>query len=1124
MPRRVPSRHPASSSFPPRFVESDLIATMDPKTLARGRAYQRDGAVVDLVVEAGGTVLYGAVRGRERELYEVDVEVDLDADILPVINGMCTCPVGYNCKHVAAVLLEALARHASPASTASPFNRVVSVPPPDPLAGAVGAWVRAVGDSVRTPENAPDETILHLFDTRADADGRTALTVTPTHVKRRKDGAWGSPRTVSFPSLASGSARAADRADQVIGRLHVASPRSFAADPTLPDDPDMVDLLLERLLATGRVRWRDRNGPVLTRGPERTGRLTWRLAESGRQVPNVELDDGEGTVLVAARPWWTNPEQGMCGPLNLPLPRSTVPVLLRAPPIEIGAARAVASALRERLSVDESSLPRDDFEEVVDDDPPIPCLRLESREVRPPYSYGRYASPPAIEDLAILDFDYDGRRLSPSDPARETRRVDGTRVVTRRRRLDAERAAFARLAGTGLLPEGTFPSGGSSRAELTFADGDSARWLDFSHRVAPELEAEGWRVERAEGFRHVVAAPDEWNAEIEDRGAWWFGFDLGVEIGGERVSLLPVLVDALSRVRDLRAPDALERLAVNGTVFGRLADGRTVALPFERVRAIFEVLIEVFDGGGTGDGAFLNLSLAQAEALTVIMDATRARWIGGSRLRDLVYRLRAIVGETPVSPPPPEGLQVTLRPYQRDGLGWLRFLAENNLGGILADDMGLGKTIQTLAHIQSERESGRLDGPCLVIGPTSLVSTWMDEATRFVPGLVTLALHGPRRAADFERVAEADLVVTTYPLLLRDFAVLKEIDWDLVILDEAQVIKNPLSKVTQAACRLRARRRLCLTGTPVENHLGEAWSQFAFLMPGLLGDLKTFTQVFRTPIEKRGDAERKALLARRLKPFLLRRTKAAVAADLPPKTEIVQRVELEGAQRDLYETLRLAMHEKVRAAVRAKGIARSGIVILDALLKLRQVCCDPRLVKLVKTGRAAPSAKLNTLLDMLPTLIAEGRRILLFSQFTGMLDLIKPELDALELPFVELTGDTVDRAGRVRAFQRGDVPLFLISLKAGGTGLTLTAADTVIHYDPWWNPAVEDQATDRAHRIGQDKPVFVHKLICAGTVEERMVEMQARKRAVAGALFDAENADAAGFSEDDLEALFQPLS
>jgi len=281
--------------------------------------------------------------------------------------------------------------------------------------------------------------------------------------------------------------------------------------------------------------------------------------------------------------------------------------------------------------------------------------------------------------------------------------------------------------------------------------------------------------------------------------------------------------------------------------------------------------------------------------------------------------------------------------------------------------------------------------------------------------------------------------------------------------------------------------------------------------------------VFRTPIEKKQDGERRAVLSARLKPFLLRRTKTLVAADLPPKTEILRPLELAGQQRDLYETVRVAMHEKVRRELAEKGLARSRIIVLDALLKLRQVCCDPRLVKLAVARRVSASAKLEHLMEMLPPLVEDGRRILLFSQFTSMLDLIKPALVETGIEFVELRGDTTDRTRPVSRFQKGKVPLFLISLKAGGTGLNLTAADAVIHYDPWWNPAVEDQATDRAHRIGQDKPVFVYKLVAQGTVEERMLELQQRKKALAAGIYEAGGGTSAALETGDIERLFEPL-
>jgi SNF2 family DNA or RNA helicase len=305
----------------------------------------------------------------------------------------------------------------------------------------------------------------------------------------------------------------------------------------------------------------------------------------------------------------------------------------------------------------------------------------------------------------------------------------------------------------------------------------------------------------------------------------------------------------------------------------------------------------------------------------------------------------------------------------------------------------------------------------------------------------------------------------------------------------------------------------------MENHLGELWSLMNFAMPHALYDQRTFAKLFRTPIEKQNSSERRDMLARRIRPFVLRRTKAGVALQLPEKIEIVERVELAADQRDLYESVRVAVHEEVRREIERLGLARSRIAVLDALLKLRQVCCDPRLVKLAAAARAHSSVKLEWLIETLGQLVEEGRHALVFSQFTSMLDLIKPELERAGIPYVELVGSTVDRATPVRRFQSGAVPVFLISLRAGGTGLNLTAADTVIHYDPWWNPAVEQQATDRAHRIGQDKAVFVYKVVAAGTVEEKILQLQARKAELAGALFDAEDTATLDLRAEDVEAL-----
>nr|WP_281382981.1 DEAD/DEAH box helicase [Prosthecobacter dejongeii] len=469
----------------------------------------------------------------------------------------------------------------------------------------------------------------------------------------------------------------------------------------------------------------------------------------------------------------------------------------------------------------------------------------------------------------------------------------------------------------------------------------------------------------------------------------------------------------------------------------------------------------------------------------------------------------------------PVGLRASLRPYQHEGLSWLQFLREFGLHGVLADDMGLGKTLQTLSHLLLEKESGRMDRPCLILAPTSVLRNWAREAAKFVPDLRVLLLHGDERHSDFRRIGKYDLVITSYPLLVRDADILRTVEWHVVALDEAQHIKNPKSKMAQVCGTLKSRHRLCLTGTPIENHLGELWSLFQFLMPGILGDADSFRSYYRNPIEKDGDAERQKQLAARLQPLLLRRTKSAVAKDLPPKTEILHTIELGKAQTDLYETIRAAMDQRVKEAISAQGLDRSQIIVLDALLKLRQVCCHPQLLKMEAAQKMAESAKTAYLMeDLLPELIDEGHRVLIFSQFTRMLAIIEEQLKAARIAFVKLTGDTQDRETPIRRFQAGEVPVFLISLKAGGAGLNLTTADTVIHYDPWWNPAAEAQASDRAHRIGQTKPVFIHKLICQDTIEERIVEMQKTKAALIEGLLTG-RADKLRLTQDDIQRLLE---
>jgi superfamily II DNA or RNA helicase len=613
-----------------------------------------------------------------------------------------------------------------------------------------------------------------------------------------------------------------------------------------------------------------------------------------------------------------------------------------------------------------------------------------------------------------------------------------------------------------------------------------------------------------------------------------FLVSLGVEVDGETLDLSPLLADLLKR--DARWLDAHEIAAIpdDALIVLRAPGGRRIEAPAAPLKAIVGAMVDLLTDPRRAPGP-IALSTWEAHRLDALREglrrsqAARAGEHGGWQLQgdaglaSLAQRLRAAGSPPPVAAPAGLGLQ--LRDYQLQGVAWLQYLREHHLAGILADDMGLGKTAQVLAHLLIEQQAGRLDRPSLVVLPTSLIANWQAEAARIAPSLRVLTLQGATRSRQFERIAEHDVVFTTYPLLWRDIETLQAQAWHLLVLDEAQMVKNAASRSARALRRLPSRHRLCVTGTPLENHLGELWSHFDLLMPGFLGDARSFARQWRKPIEEGGETVRAQLLAQRVRPFILRRRKQDVASELPPKTEVIRRVQLQGKQRALYESVRLAADKQVRRVLQRTGFAGAQIAVLDALLKLRQVCCDPRLVKGTATPPGMERAKMELLRDMLPELVDEGRRVLVFSQFTEMLSLVQQELDALPLPYLSLTGDTPVRARGdiVQRFQHKEVPVLLLSLKAGGVGLNLTAADTVIHVDPWWNPAVEQQATDRAHRIGQDQPVFVYKLVVEGSIEERMLALQARKAALAEGVLGSDAAGAVKFGAADLEGLLAPL-
>jgi superfamily II DNA or RNA helicase len=567
--------------------------------------------------------------------------------------------------------------------------------------------------------------------------------------------------------------------------------------------------------------------------------------------------------------------------------------------------------------------------------------------------------------------------------------------------------------------------------------------------------------------------------------------------------------------------DELRRSLAEGRKFVRLADGSFARLDPQKVREVLLRQAEILaTGGGTGN----KLPLSQAGRIEDLLAQVGRSSVSGDT-KDLFRKLKDI--DEIKGTRKPRNLKAQLRPYQEQGFQWLWFLNEIGSGGILADDMGLGKTVQTLALLLAvKNEDAKAEGKrkpfkTLIVAPTSVVTNWLREMDKFAPSLRHALWHGAERKERKDELEDAEVVVTSYALLRRDEELLKDIDWRYVIVDEAQQIKNPLSATARAAKRLKADRRLALSGTPIENRLSEIWSIFDFVSPGLLGPLDKFEERYSRPIDggDKGAAER---LRATIHPFILRRTKAEVAKDLPEKIETDQFCELTGEQSSLYAAVLKEVRAQVMGEVEKQGLARSHIQILAALTRLRQAACDPRLLGLPREFGDEDSGKLRALRDLVQTCLEGGHKVLVFSQFVSMLQIIKRAMDEDGVEYEYLDGSTRDRQAVVENFQREDGPsVFLISLKAGGSGLNLTAADTVIHFDPWWNPAVEDQATDRAHRIGQTKVVTMYRLIAKGTIEEKMLDLGEKKRELVGAVLSEDVGGAKKLTKGDLEELFK---
>jgi len=1082
-----------------KLKHDDIKACTDPGSFTRGLTYFNQHKVNNLYIkemDPGEVSLLSTVQGRSSFPYEQEINISGLIDGNVEINGECSCPVSYNCKHVVAACLEYQSKSAKTNN-----GEINSISWLDQFASA------GVATSQSDHSNT-DFIVYALQPSRNPA----ILSVHFVITRYLKKGGFGKLRKTDLYNFCNDYSQPgyAQDSDQEIGRLLSLQEDYSYGHQNYFLTGELGFMALSKMIDTGRCYWQDITNPVLHHGEPRKLDIHWEKQKNGDS--RLELNITPNAKILNTMPaLYVDIQTAEIGSIHgADFNAEQWSLLLDAPVVPDKFKTEFSQQLVTRLP-DLQLPPPQTMETVsIENTIPVPTLFIYAEFIAEAQQYFH---------MIRLRFTYDDHELTFIPPSKIRNLVKKNLIVSIQRDLKSEQAAISELnnAGFQLFPdEQQNDIVFASPAEMNLME-SMACWQDFIDNRLSELDAKGWSIEIDSDFNLEFLTVDEWQVEIDSDNDW-FDLHFDLDIQGRKLPLLPLITDVIKNYD-------LDNLPDNLILPLSMEDGQFLKLASERIRPICQILYELYDSNTLDNDGKLRLSRFDASRLAELEESCsdELHWRGGKAMRELGRKLNDFKGIKNVAPP--RGLKTTLRDYQQQGLNWLQFLREYQFNGILADDMGLGKTVQTLAHLLLEKEKKRLDKPCLILAPTSLMSNWRREAAQFTPKLKVLVLQGTQRQQYFSEMDQYDLIISTYPLLVRDQEILLAQEYHYLILDEAQMIKNPRAKAAQVARKVIARHRLCLTGTPMENHLGELWALFDFLMPGFLGDTKLFKQRFRTPIEKHGNTEQRQRLVRRISPFMLRRKKSDVITELPAKTEIIRSVALQSKQAALYESIRLSMEKKVRDVIATKGLARSHITILDALLKLRQVCCDPQLLSLAQAKKVTESAKLEMLMEMLPELIEEGRRILLFSQFTKMLGIIEQKLKENKISYTKLTGQTRKRDEVIETFREGKVDVFLISLKAGGVGLNLTEADTVIHYDPWWNPAVETQATDRAHRIGQNKAVFVYKLITENTLEEKIISMQAKKQALADGVYDInDKSDQQKLSANDLQELFSPLT
>lgn len=1061
---------------------SQLRAKFSQTYYERGEELFNNKKVVSLRVEDDEpqkVYLYGEVLGSINNVYEQGVHLSFSKNRLIAVFGSCSCPVNHNCKHVIAICLEYYK------------SMSVDVPKEDRV---FNDWFRrsqAVVDTNLSNRDDKDFYSIRLFNQYStDADYST-----PSFCENEVDifkhgftlkGKPSKPRKNKLRTLQNKVNQFDSRQTVYMVKLLESCLDDDWYDEDITFQNEMGFMVLSELIKLGVAHFKMQETSLVWSDELYELPLVF---DDKQQQFNLDVPIEKNHFLVLCEPpIILNTQNNSAQMVKTSLSGATIELLLDMPPVvNLEQLDSVVDLFEKDYKNKntrhaELTLPLPKitaFDVSVIKETPIATLRFKDSDrfiFEVSFNYGDLNVKPSFKDEGdVLNIKKHGKRYELHI------------------QKEAERKLLLQLANY-LVPldpnhqlthQGFF---GFSDDVIASSD-KMQKFLELQDNVFPILKSSGWLLTFSEDELLDIEQIDEVSVESKPDNDW-FELSFNMTIGKQQYSMLPIMQYLLA---NYAGQDELPE-----KIYAPVNNAKVLAFSKKQILPIFETFMQLYGSKEDVPGK-IEIQAFDAHLIHGLGNG-EITWKGSKEALNLAEKLKNFKGIEKVTPP--KGLNANLRDYQQFGLNWLNFLHQFNFNGILADDMGLGKTIQTLTWILKLKETNQLNEPVLLIVPTSLIGNWKAELKRFTPDLTLLTLHGSERVSLFSEINNYDIIITTYPLIVRDVEVLQKHHFAYLVLDEAQKIKNPKTKLYQVLQTLKSKHRLCLTGTPIENHLGELWSIFNFLMPGFLSNYPRFKKYFQNPIEKEGKSSIQGNLTAKVTPFLLRRTKKEVVTELPDKTEIIKVAEFEPDQANLYETIRLTMEAKIRDVVAENGIGKSQIMILDALLKLRQVCCDPRLVKIDAAKKVKNSAKLEMLMDLLVELLEGEHKVILFSQFTSMLTLIEERLKRSKINYSLLTGQTKKREETIEKFKQGETSVFLISLKAGGVGLNLTEADTVIHYDPWWNPAVENQATDRAYRIGQNKDVFVYKFIVANTIEEKIIDLQVKKQALQDQVFN----------------------